>query len=75
MYFRRTIPHGLKIKNKGVCKQRTTHLELILGQVPIMAVFYSFYFYLLLNNASAAQNIEVRTVWSLVKSSKGYERI
>ena len=77
MYFRRTIPHGLKFKNKGECKQRTTHLELVLGQVPVTTGFFKFIlvlFFYLLNDAPAAQTIEVRIVWSLVKSGKGYER-
>jgi hypothetical protein len=77
MYFRGTIPHGLKIKNKGDCKQRTAHQQSVLGQVPIMTflihVIFVFFF-TFFNDASAAQTIEVRTVWSLVKSTKAYER-
>ena len=55
MYIRRTIPHGLKIKNKGECKQHTTHQELVLGQVPIMTVFIYFYLFLLFTYLTMCQ--------------------
>jgi hypothetical protein len=75
MYFKGTIPNGPKIKNKGECKQRTSHQQSVLGQVPTMTCFIHVIFaFYLFNDASAAQTIEVRTVWSLVKNSKTYER-